>query len=352
MFAYPSDERINVMAPIVRGRKGEFKKELAALRARGFTRARIDGQVRTLEEDIELERRRNHTIEVVVDRLLVRPGIERRLSDSVEMALNLADGIVIINSVEAGDRLFSRRLACVDCGVSMPEMTPRAFSFNSPHGACPECQGLGSLYDFDPARLVPDESVSLLDGAVAPWALGDKRLVREALAALGRNFGIDLAAPFGTLPKRARDLLLYGPDAVRATGTGTARDGARLSQWLQRRRSAAARRDPYGRDFEGLIPNLRRRFEQGTWSEQEDLERYRSLRPCAACHGERLKPQSRSVRVKGRTITEYSDLPLERCAARVREHGAVEPRAADRGPHSPRNPGSAALPDRRRRRAT
>ncbi len=313
VFAYPSNERINVMAPIVRGRKGEFKKELAALRARGFTRARIDGQVRTLEEDIGLDRRRNHTIEVVVDRLLVRPGIERRLSDSVEMALNLADGIVIINSVEAGDRLFSRRLACVDCGVSMPEMTPRAFSFNSPHGACPECQGLGSLYDFDPARLVPDESLSLLDGAIAPWALGDKRLVREALAALGRNFGIDLAAPFGTLPKRSRDLLLYGPDAVRRNGNGNGNGAGRGAAVAAdpaptKRRARVA--DPYGRDFEGLIPNFRRRFEQGTWSEQEDLERYRSLRPCAACHGERLKPQSRSVRVKGRTITEYSDLPL------------------------------------------
>ena len=342
VFAYPSDERINVLAPIVRGRKGEFKKELAALRARGFTRARVDGQVRTLEEDIGLERRRNHTIEVVVDRLLVRTGIERRLSDSVEMALNLADGIVIINSVEAGDRLFSRRLACVDCGVSMPEMTPRAFSFNSPHGACPECQGLGSLFDFDPGRLVPDESLSLVDGAIAPWALGDKRLVREALVALGRNFGIDVAAPFGALPKRVRELLLYGPDAVRrgangngnsnrngngsgnANGHGRAAAGAVGPAPARRRRRAA---DPYGRDFEGLIPNLRRRFEHGTWSEQEDLERYRSLRPCAACQGERLKPQSRSVRVKGRTITEYSSLPLsdalsafEAMALSSREH--------------------------------
>jgi excinuclease ABC subunit A len=305
VFAYPSHERINVMAPIVRGRKGEFKKELAALRARGFTRARIDGQVRALEEDIGLERRRNHTIEVVVDRLLVRPGIERRLSDSVEMALNLADGIVIINSVEAGDRLFSRRLACVDCGVSMPEMTPRAFSFNSPHGACPDCQGLGSLFDFDPARLVPDEALSLVDGAVAPWALGDKRLVREALAAIGRNFGIDISAPFGSLPKRARDLLLYGPDGVRRNGNGSGNGNGG-----GRARGRARAADPYGRDFEGLIPNLRRRFEHGTWSEQEDLERYRSLRPCAACRGERLKPQSRSARVKGRTITEYSNLPL------------------------------------------
>jgi excinuclease ABC subunit A len=308
VLAFPSNERINVMAPIVRGRKGEFKKELAALRARGFTRARIDGQVRALEEDIGLDRRRNHAIEVIVDRLLVRAGIERRLSDSVEMALGLADGIVIINSVEAGDRLFSRRLACVECGVSMPEMTPRAFSFNSPHGACSECQGLGALYDFDPARLVPDESLSLADGAIAPWALGDKRLVREALAALGRNFGIDITAPFGTLPKKAKDLLLFGPEAVRRSagnGGGAAGTGGPAAP-AKRPRAA----DPYGRDFEGLVPNLRRRFEHGTWAEQEDLERYRSLRPCPACRGARLKPQSRSVRVKGRTITDYVDLPL------------------------------------------
>ena len=311
VFAFPSDERINVMAPIVRGRKGEFKKELVALRARGFARARIDGQVRALDEDIGLDRRRNHTIDVVVDRLLVRPGIERRLSDSVEMALGLADGIVIINSVEAGDRLFSRRLACVDCGISMPEMTPRAFSFNSPHGACTECQGLGAMYDFDPVRLVPDDSISLLEGAIAPWAQGDKRLVREALTALGRNFGIDLTVPFGKLPKKARDLILLGPDAARrVNGNGNGQASAVTASEraaVKRPRRAA---DPYGRDFEGLIPNLRRRFEQGTWSEQEELERYRSLRPCPVCHGERLTPQSRSVRVKGHTITEYVDLPL------------------------------------------
>ena len=154
----PNDERINVLAPIVRGRKGEFKKELAALRTRGFTKVRVDGQLRSLDEDIKLDRRRNHTIDVVVDRLVLKPGIERRVTESVEIALNLADDIVIINTLDGGDRLFSRRLACTYCGVSMPEMTPRAFSFNSPHGACPDCQGLGAVYDFDPARLVPDES--------------------------------------------------------------------------------------------------------------------------------------------------------------------------------------------------
>jgi excinuclease ABC subunit A len=276
VMLYPQDERINVLAPIVRGRKGEFKKELAGLRGRGYTKARVDGQFRSLDEDIRLDRRRNHTIEVVVDRLIVRGGIERRLTDSIDTALTLADDIVVINSYEGGDRLFSRRLACVDCGLSMPEMTPRAFSFNSPHGACPECQGLGAMIDFDPQRIVPDETRSLSDGAIAPWARGDRKLVREQLQTLSRDFGIDLGVPFGRLPRKARETLLFGA----------------------------------GRQFEGLIPNLRRRFDEGTWSEQEELEPYRSLRPCATCHGQRLKQQSLSVKVKGRTISEYVDLPI------------------------------------------
>ncbi len=154
-------------------------------------KARIDGQFRSLDEDIKLDRRRNHTIDVVVDRLIVKSGIERRLSESLQVALDLADDIVVINTFEAGDQLFSRRLACVDCGISMPEMTPRAFSFNSPHGACPECQGLGATYDFDPRLVVPDESKSLAGGAIAPWARGDRKLVKEAIAALARTFGID-----------------------------------------------------------------------------------------------------------------------------------------------------------------
>ena len=189
VMLYPQDARINVLAPIVRGRKGEFKKELAGLRGRGFTKARIDGQFRSLEEEIALDRRRNHNIDVVVDRVIVRGGVERRLTESVEVALGLADDIVVINSYDGGDRLFSRRLACVDCGLSMPEMTPRAFSFNSPHGACTGCQGLGATIDFDPRLVVPDESKSLADGAIAPWARGDRKLVREALQSLSRDFG-------------------------------------------------------------------------------------------------------------------------------------------------------------------
>jgi len=276
VMLYPQDERINVLAPVVRGRKGEFKKELAALRSRGYMKARVDGQFRSLEEDIKLDRRRNHTIEVVVDRLIVRGGIERRLTESVDAALNLAEDIVVINTYEGGDRLFSRRLACVDCGLSMPEMTPRAFSFNSPHGACPECQGLGSMIDFDPQRIVPDESKSLADGAIVPWARGDKKLVRDALQGLSRDFGIDLNVPFSRLPRKSRGILLFGS----------------------------------GKQFEGLVPNLRRRFDEGSWSEQDELEPYRSLRPCPTCGGQRLKLQSLSVKVKGRTISDYVNLPI------------------------------------------
>jgi excinuclease ABC subunit A len=283
VMLYPMDERINVLAPIVRGRKGEFKKELAALRQKGYTKARIDGQFRSLEEDLKLDRRRNHTIEVVVDRVIVRGGIERRLTESVDAALNLAEDIVVINSYEGGDRLFSRRLACVDCGLSMPEMTPRAFSFNSPHGACPECQGLGSMIDFDPQRLVPDESKALAGGAIEPWAKGDKKLVRDTLQQLSRDFGLDLTVPFGRLPRKSRELLLFG----------TGKSGG-----------------PREAKFEGLLPNFRRRYNEGSWAEQEELEPYRSLRPCAACHGQRLKPQSLSVKVKDRTISDYVGLPI------------------------------------------
>jgi excinuclease ABC subunit A len=277
VMLYPQDARINVLAPIVRGRKGEFKKELAELKKKGFTKARVDGVFRSLDEDIKLDRRRNHAIDIVVDRLIVKSGIERRLAESIEMALTLADDILVINTLEGGDRLFSRKLACIECGISMPEMTPRAFSFNSPHGACTECQGLGAMHDFDPNRIVPDQTKSLVDGAIVPWAKGDRKLVREAISGLGKNLGFDPATPFANLLKKVRDQILYGGG---------------------------------GKGFEGIIPNLRRRFDAATWSEQEDLDGYRSLRPCPACHGERLKPQSLAVQVKGRTMSAYVNLPI------------------------------------------
>ena len=297
----PTDERINVLAPIVRGRKGEFKKDLAGLRARGFVKVRVDGHIRSLDEDLKLERRRNHDIEVLVDRLVIRSGVERRLRSGIELALDMADDVVIINTLAGGDRLFSRKLACARCGVSMPELTPRVFSFNSPHGACPVCQGLGANDDFDPARIVPDGGKSLNEGAISPWAAGDAQLVREALEGLSRHLGIDLDTSFNRLPRTQRQRLLYGSSP-----------STKQPPVVARMRTTRGRppTEPFGRDFEGILPNLRRRYRTGTWSQQELLEPLRSLQTCQACRGERLRPESRAVRVKGRTIAEYTNLPL------------------------------------------
>jgi excinuclease ABC subunit A len=321
VMLYPTDARINVLAPVVRGRKGESKKELQALRQRGFTKARIDGQFRSLDEDIKLDRRRNHNIDIVVDRLIVRSGLERRLSESLETALTLAGDIVVINSYETGDQLFSRSLACVTCGISMPEMTPRAFSFNSPHGACPDCQGLGATYDFDPRLIVPDESKSLLGGAIAPWVRGDRKLLREAIMTLAQTFGIDPDAPFSKLPKKHRDVILYGPPAgarvakVATKPTQPADDedeeaDEEFEMPKPRRSSASRGADPFGKGFEGVIPNLRRRYEEGSWAVQEDLEPFRTLRECPQCKGQRLKLESLAVHVKDRGIADYVNLPI------------------------------------------
>jgi excinuclease ABC subunit A len=307
VLTYPPDERINVLAPIVRGRKGEFKKELAALRQKGFTRARVDGHLHSLEEEIALDRRKNHTIEVLVDRLIVKSGIERRLSDSIAIALDLADDIVIINTLDGGDRLFSRRLACTSCGISIPEMTPRAFSFNSPHGACPGCQGLGATFDFDPARIVPDDSKTLRQGAIAPWGRGDRGLISDALDRLSETFGINLETPFGKLPKKHRDLLFFGAGTHKTVAKAS---DANAKAAPKASKSSKRKNDPWGEGFEGLLPNLRRRYDAGSWSEREALEPYRALRPCPECHGERLRPESRAVRVKGRKIDEYVSLPI------------------------------------------
>ena len=315
VMTYPQDTRITVMAPLVRGRKGEFKKELQALVARGFTKARIDGQLRSLEDDIALDKRRNHTIEVIVDRLIVRSGIEKRLAASLDVALQLADDVVLVQSLEHGDRLYSRKMACIDCGISVPELSPRAFSFNSPHGACQACQGLGATWDFDVRRIVPDDRLSLSQGAVAPWARGDAALVADALRQLQACWGIEPDVPFGKLPKKHRDLLLLGPaDAGMVPGGKSPRAKAARAAGVTtpaaRGRGKAAAADPFGRDFEGIIPNLRRRYEQGAWSVQEELDPYRALTVCDTCGGRRLKAESLGVTVKGRSIAEYVDLPI------------------------------------------
>ena len=298
IMAGPAKERINLLAPVVRGRKGEFKNELAALRARGLLKVRVDGEVRPLDETLRLDRRKNHWIDAVVDRLVVRAGAERRLTRSIELALTLAQDVVTVNTLEGGDRLYSSRLACIHCGINMPELTPRIFSFNSPHGACAHCQGLGSVVDFDPERIVPDDKRSLAEGAVHPWGSAAGRPLRDALRALARHHDIDLDVPFRRLPRKKQELLLYGPDRGDSAAVPVRRT----------RRTAAA--DPFGRDFEGIVPNLRRRYASGTWAQQDELEPYRSPRVCRECGGARLRPESRAVRVHDRVLADYTSLPI------------------------------------------
>ena len=285
----------------MRGRKGAFKKELASLRSKGILKIRLDGEIRSLDENIDIDRRKNHFIEALVDRLIVRKGAERRLIRSIEFALNLAEDCLILNTVENGDQVFSRRMACIECGVNIPELTPRSFSFNSKYGACPECQGLGSLESFDPKLIVPDDTLSLAEGAVHPWAGGDGQLVSKFLERLSKDHGIDLDLPFKRLTVGKRKLLFYGQNPTKRIKNIRTKTKSRAKSVL----------DPFGNVFEGIIPNLCRRYQNATLSQQEKLDFYRSFRKCQECGGSRLRPESRSVRVGGRSLEDYVGRPIE-----------------------------------------
>ncbi|MGB9083600.1 MAG: excinuclease ABC subunit A, partial [Terriglobales bacterium] len=198
------DDRVMIMAPIVRGRKGEFKKEMEKLVQHGFSRARVDGELVNLEDDLALDKRKNHTIEVVVDRLLVKPGIEHRLEQSVALAMKLGGGLVLVAVVNGDETLYSERLACPDCGISVPQLEPRSFSFNSSYGACPECHGLGSRYDLDPAKVIVDWSKPILDGGLGPGS-SSQNLVRS-IQLVVQAYGFDLATPFEKFPDKIQNL--------------------------------------------------------------------------------------------------------------------------------------------------
>ena len=302
-----------MLAPIVRGRKGEFKKELAALRARGFTKVRVDGQLRVARRGHQARSPANHTIDVVVDRLVLKPGIERRLTESVEIALNLADDIVVINTLDGGDRLFSRRLACTYCGVSMPEMTPRAFSFNSPHGACPECQGLGAVYDFDPARLVPDESLSL--AGRRDRAMGERRQEAGPRGAGGAEPHIRNRSD-APVPAPAEEAPRHRCCLARRARHAAARSTARA-----RRQRSARRRIRSAPDSKDSCPTCGGDTKRAPGSSRRTWSPIARFGPAPPAADERLKPQSRAVRVKGRTISEYVNLPVSEA---VRVFDALE----------------------------
>ncbi len=281
-----AEERVMVMAPIVRGRKGEFKKELEKFAQQGFTRARIDNELRSLDEeidDIQLDKRKNHTIEIVVDRLLVKPGIEKRLESAVATAMKLADGLVLVSIIGGGEQLFSAKMACPDCGISVPALEPRSFSFNSMYGACPECTGLGSKYDFDPALVIVDWSKPLLDGGLGPGS--GSAYLQKMVQIVATAFKMDLDTPFERFPKQTQDLLLYGPPAKEAGRLG----------------------------FHGVIGFLRQSLDDASSdSYREWLLNYMSPSQCPACHGKRLRPESLAVKVNGISIGDFTALSLGR----------------------------------------
>jgi excinuclease ABC subunit A len=293
VMTLPEGTRFMVMAPVVRGRKGEYGKLLDGIRAQGYARAMIDGELHRLDEPIELDKKYKHDISVVVDRLVMKPDLRKRLADSVEAATGLAEGLVEVEPAGGGDRLvFSEQFACLQCGTSIPELEPRIFSFNSPHGACERCHGLGFQRVIDPELVVPDPTLSISEGALAPFARSASRYHRRLFQAVAESTGIDLDAPWQELPKKDREVILNGTGEVRHDVSYRSRYGKRRHYTVR---------------FGGIVGELERRH-RNTDSDhtRERIEQTMSLRPCPACGGARLRPESLAVTVGGLSIYEYT----------------------------------------------
>ncbi len=292
IVALPEGSRILLLAPVVRGRKGEYQRELRQFQADGFIRVRVDGELRELGETITLDRNKKHTIEVVVDRLIVKAGMSTsRLADSLETALRLADGIVVVEVSGGEPMIFSEKHSCPECGVSYPEVAPRLFSFNNPFGACPECTGLGVKQFFDPERVIPDPKKSLAEGAIAPWQTRAAPYYQQLLAGVAAHYHFSLETPFAELAEAVQRVILYG------SGTQKVRfvcDG-----------------QEHERAFSGVIPQLERRYAESDseWA-RENLEALMSVVPCPVCHGKRLRPEALQFRVGGKNICEVTSLSI------------------------------------------
>jgi excinuclease ABC subunit A len=306
ILALKEGTRLLLLAPIIRGRKGEYRKELLDLQKRGFTRVKIDGTMMEIDEAPNLnkgkglDKKLKHDIEVVVDRIVVRDGIGSRLADSIETALDLADGIMIAERADGGERtIFSAKFACPVSGFTISEIEPRLFSFNNPFGACPSCDGLGTKEYFDPEMVIADERLSLKDGVIAPWASSSSQYYAQTLESIAKHFKISMKTPWKDLPEKVRDTILYGsgetPIAMKYD------DGLRSYTT--------------NRAFEGVITNMERRYREtdSAWV-REELGRYQSAKTCEVCHGARLKPEALAVKIAGKTISEVAELSISEAA--------------------------------------
>ena len=294
VMALPEGTRLMVLAPVVRGRKGEHQKELDGARKGGYARVRVDGIIYDLSETIKLEKNKKHNLEIVVDRLVIRPDIRSRLADSIETASSLAGGLTIVSVVDGEDTLYSQNYACPEHGISVEELTPRMFSFNNPFGACPKCTGLGVFMKIDPDLIIPDKSLSISKGGLkgGGWAMEGSTIAAMYMKALAKHYHFSLDTPIGDLPDEIVDILLYGTkgekiEVVRESEYGTGK---------------------YKVEFEGIINNLERRFRetQSNWI-KEEIEGYMSAVPCSECHGQRLSKESLSVTVGGINISAFCD---------------------------------------------
>ncbi len=290
--------KFTVNAPVVRDRKGEYKDVFDHLRAEGFTRVKVDGEQRLLEEEFVLDKKFKHTIEVVVDRLVMKPDLRTRLAQSIETAVALAEGLVVIDVVDGETLTFSERFACPEHGVSLPELQPRIFSFNSPHGACPRCTGLGSQQEIDPDLLVPDPTLSIAEGALVPWSVGNSSFYESVIQAIADRWEIDLDQPWQDLTGDHQDLFLYGTKGERVYVQYRNRMGRRRSYMLA---------------FEGIVPSLQRRYrETDSGQQRERIEEYMSFRPCPSCNGARLKPEVLAVTVGGLNVHQFTQMSVTR----------------------------------------
>lgn len=295
VMALPENTRMMILAPIARGKKGEYKKELSGLKKQGYVRVKIDGEVYDLDEEISLDKQVRHTISVVVDRIKLHEGLEKRISDSLENALKLADGIVIVD-VDGEETLYNTKYACTSCGISIPEIEPKLFSFNSPFGACPECGGLGFKQVIDPELIYGDGSLSLREGAitVTGWNFDSAKTSIQMFTALSEKYGFSLDVPFRDLPENIKKILLYGDDSE-----------------IKMTLSSDNYTYTYKRKYEGVVTNLERRYHTGnSESVRREIEKYLRDLPCSACGGKRLRPEALAVKVGGKNIWEICSMPV------------------------------------------
>ena len=290
LLLLPEGTRLQILVPVIRGRKGEHRKVLESIRKDGFIRIRVNGELHEVTDELNLDKNKKHTIEIVVDRIIIRSNIATRLTDSIETALRYGSGIVVVDVIDQEEQLFSENFACPDCGISMEELTPRMFSFNSPYGACPACDGLGRKLELDP-DLILDRDLSINAGALIPWRSSKSQWLEAILGALCREYGIDPDQPVKMLTPESAELLLYGAEKP-VKFEYTNRHG---------------RKRIYEAVYEGLIPYLNRRYRESSseWVRQ-DLEQYMSERECTACQGRRLRPEVLGVTVGGLNIMEVS----------------------------------------------